>query len=88
MSAAPERYTVTLKPRLADEEGHPDHGSGLRSATVHATGGYGASGAPRYTGEGIAADIDPTTGTVQAITVDGRELPYGWVAETTPDSED
>ncbi|WP_231626774.1 hypothetical protein [Streptomyces apocyni] len=81
MSTSPRRFTVVLKPQLTDAEGHPDHGGVLRSATVEATGGTGESGYPRYEGEGITADIDPRTRTVEAVSVDGRELPYGWVAE-------
>ncbi|MER7173506.1 hypothetical protein [Streptomyces mesophilus] len=81
MHSAPSRFTVLLKPQLTDADSHVDHGGVLRSATVEATGMTGASGFPRYAGEGIEADIDPQTRTVEAITVDGDELPYGWVAE-------
>ncbi|MEU3656008.1 hypothetical protein AB0E67_24995 [Streptomyces sp. NPDC032161] len=49
----------------------------LRSAVVAATGETGASGYPRYAGEGIVADIDPATHTVEALLVDGAELDYG-----------
>ncbi|MCX3061694.1 hypothetical protein [Streptomyces beihaiensis] len=77
----PERYTVVLKPRLADAEGHPDHGNPLRAVPVEAVGGVGESGYPRYEGGGVRAEIDPRTRTVEAVTVDGNELPYGWVAE-------
>ncbi|OEJ29423.1 hypothetical protein AR457_13550 [Streptomyces agglomeratus] len=82
----PARYTVAIKPRAADAAGHPDHGSTLRTAVVRATGGTGASGYPRYEGDGVAADIDPRSGAVEAITLDGGELPYGWVAEAAPES--
>ncbi|MFJ3925303.1 hypothetical protein [Streptomyces sp. NPDC090022] len=81
MSQPPERYTVVLKPQLSDTDGHTDHGAAMRSATVVATGATGASGSPRYEGDGVQVDIDPRTDTVEAATVDGRELPYGWVAE-------
>ncbi|MFP3987223.1 hypothetical protein U9R90_06900 [Streptomyces sp. E11-3] len=81
MRPSPRRFTVVLKPQLTDAEGHPDHGSALRSGTVEATGRAGESGYPRYEGEGITAEIDPATRTVEAVSVDGRELPYGWVAE-------
>ncbi|MBT2487413.1 hypothetical protein J7E96_02420 [Streptomyces sp. ISL-96] len=81
----PARYTVEIKPRAADADGHPDHGSTLRTAVVEATGGTGASGYPRYEGDGVAADIDPRTRAVEAITLDGGELPYGWVAEAVPE---
>lgn len=87
MSRNPQRYTVVLKPQLADAEGHPEHGSALRGAVVRATGGTGASGYPCYEGEGVRADIDPETRTVEAVTVDGAELPYGWVAQVADDAE-
>lgn len=83
---APARYTVEIKPRAADADGHPDHGATLRTAVVEATGGTGASGYPRYEGDGVAADIDPRTHAVEAITLDGAELPYGWVAEAVPEA--
>ncbi|MBT2507290.1 hypothetical protein J7I98_15590 [Streptomyces sp. ISL-98] len=77
----PDRYTVEIKPRAADADGHPNHGATLRTAVVEATGRTGESGYPRYEGEGVQAEIDPETRTVEAITLDGEELPYGWVAE-------
>lgn len=49
----------------------------IRSAVVAATGETGASGYPRYAGEGVVADIDPATHTVEAVLVDGAELDYG-----------
>ncbi|MGW7054125.1 hypothetical protein [Streptomyces sp. NPDC054887] len=79
----PARYTVEIKPRAADAAGHPDHGSTLRTALVEATGAAGVSGYPRYEGDGVAADIDPRSGAVEAITLDGAELPMGWIAEVT-----
>ncbi|MFD4985591.1 hypothetical protein [Streptomyces sp. NPDC058374] len=81
MSENPRRYTVVLKPQLADAEGHPEHGSPIREARVEATGDLGASGYPRYAGSGVEADIDPETGAVEAITVDDGELPLGYVAQ-------
>ncbi|WDV30448.1 hypothetical protein OIM90_00585 [Streptomyces sp. AD16] len=77
----PRWYTVVLKPQLADAEGHPEHGSPLRETRVEATGELGASGYPRYAGSGVQADIDPATGAVEAVTVDGDELPLGYVAQ-------
>ncbi len=88
MTETPHRYTVALKPRITDAEGHPNHGSSLRTVAVEATGDLGVSGFPRYAGHGMQAEIDPQTGTVEAITVDGAELPYGWVADTVPDTND
>ncbi|MFF4666029.1 hypothetical protein [Streptomyces sp. NPDC001282] len=61
----------------------------LRSAVVVATGETGASGYPRYAGEGVVADIDPATHTVEALLVDGAELDYGLsvrVSERTADA--
>lgn len=63
----------------------PDHsrtrtgatGRAIRSAVVAATGETGASGYPRYTGQGMEADIDPETRTVEAVLVDGEELDPG-----------
>ncbi|MEL5955734.1 hypothetical protein AADR41_13355 [Streptomyces sp. CLV115] len=52
-------------------------GGAVRSAVVSATGETGASGYPRYSGEGIVADIDPETHTVEALLVDGAELSFG-----------
>lgn len=49
----------------------------IRSAVVEATGETGASGYPRYAGEGMVADIDPVTRTVEALLIDGAELDYG-----------
>ncbi|MEU4213365.1 hypothetical protein AB0F13_25860 [Streptomyces sp. NPDC026206] len=83
MSPAVPRYTVVLKPQLTDAEDHPRHGATLRSANVEATGELGVSGFPRYEGEGVQAEIDPETGAVEAVTVDGHALPYGWVAQVS-----
>ncbi|OEV12952.1 hypothetical protein K378_04664 [Streptomyces sp. Amel2xB2] len=80
MHTGEPRYDILLQPQTADYEGHPDHGPVLRALTVRATGAQGESGYPRYAGEGVEADIDPRTRTVEAITLDGEELPYGWVA--------
>ncbi|MFB6805609.1 hypothetical protein [Streptomyces sp. NPDC056387] len=81
---APDRYTVVLRPGLTEPGAAASARRGvLRTALVEATGAYGASGYPRYEGEGIQADIDPETRTVEAVTVDGAELPYGWVAQVT-----
>ncbi|MEV6735149.1 MULTISPECIES: hypothetical protein [unclassified Streptomyces] len=79
-ASAPDRYTVVLRPGLTEPGGSPRRGV-LRTALVEATGEFGASGYPRYAGEGVQADIDPETRTVEAVTLDGAELPYGWVAQ-------
>ncbi|MER6910289.1 hypothetical protein ABT354_01245 [Streptomyces sp. NPDC000594] len=77
----PRRLEILLVPEHL--EGRPDHDGAahasavLRSATVIATGDVGASGYPRYEGEGMVADIDPATRTVEALLVDGAEIDYG-----------
>ncbi|MET9661846.1 hypothetical protein [Streptomyces sp. NPDC006510] len=66
-----------------DDAAEPDAGEtggAIRSAVVSATGETGASGYPRYSGEGIVADIDPTTHAVEALLVDGAELAFGLTA--------
>ncbi|MGE7391065.1 hypothetical protein ACQKM2_36915 [Streptomyces sp. NPDC004126] len=79
---APDRYTVVLRPgppgAAQDAKGHD---AVLRTARVEATGATGVSGYPRYQGEGIQAEIDPESRAVEAVTVDGEELPYGWIAQ-------
>lgn len=52
-------------------------GAAIRSAIVAATGETGESGYPRYAGDGMVADIDPATHTVEALLIDGSELDYG-----------
>ncbi|MET9963421.1 hypothetical protein ABZ128_30860 [Streptomyces sp. NPDC006326] len=92
-----DRYTIVLRPGPAepgqgagpDQGSGPEQGSGhaatLRTARVTATGELGVSGYPRYAGEGVQADIDPRTRAVEAVTLDGAELPYGWVAQLADD---
>ncbi|GLF92813.1 hypothetical protein [Streptomyces yaizuensis] len=81
MSNDPRRLEILLVPEHV--EGHPDHdgasliAAAIRSAVVTPTGETGASGYPRYTGEGMEADIDPATRTVEALLVDGAEIDYG-----------
>ncbi|GAA2244178.1 hypothetical protein GCM10010232_34010 [Streptomyces amakusaensis] len=78
MTTEPQRFEVLIVPEHA--EGH-DPGTlsevALRSALVAATGETGASGYPRFAGEGIVADIDPATRTVEALLIDGSEIDYG-----------
>ncbi|GAA5020703.1 hypothetical protein [Streptomyces siamensis] len=85
MTTEPQRFTVLLVPeyiegtdRVSAEE------AAVRSAVVEATGETGATGYPRYAGEGIVADIDPRTRTVEAVLVDGAELDYGLNAAVAP----
>ncbi|MFF3171415.1 hypothetical protein ACFVQ0_02265 [Streptomyces sp. NPDC057900] len=75
----PQSYEILLIPQFTDGKGADASGTGrtIRSAVVEATGATGESGYPRYAGEGMVADIDPATHTVEAILVDGSEIDYG-----------
>ncbi|SCF82258.1 hypothetical protein GA0115254_118118 [Streptomyces sp. Ncost-T10-10d] len=74
----PQSYEILLVPGFAEDTADAaEPGGAIRSAVVAATGETGASGYPRYSGEGIVADIDPATRTVEALLVDGSELDYG-----------
>ncbi|MCX4661685.1 hypothetical protein [Streptomyces uncialis] len=78
----PQRFTVLLVPEHVEGKGGATvEDSAVRSAVVEATGETGASGYPRYAGNGIEADIDPRTRTVEALLVDGKELVYGLTAK-------
>ncbi|MEU9253063.1 hypothetical protein AB0D66_14600 [Streptomyces sp. NPDC048270] len=88
MTTEPQRFEILLVPEhvknrsgAAPQADHP-----LRSAVVEATGRTGASGYPRYVGEGMEADIDPVTRTVEAVLVDGSELDPGMTALIAPDA--
>ncbi|MCX4679734.1 hypothetical protein OG413_31390 [Streptomyces sp. NBC_01433] len=75
----PQSYEILLVPEF-DKSGTdeaPRPGRAIRSAVVAATGQRGESGYPRYAGDGMVADIDPATRTVEALLVDGAELDYG-----------
>ncbi len=78
----PQSYEILLVPQFTDAKGAEASGTGrtIRSAVVEATGATGESGYPRYAGEGMVADIDPATHTVEAILIDGSELDYGLTA--------
>ncbi|MFD0021261.1 hypothetical protein [Streptomyces sp. NPDC058382] len=80
----PQSYEILLVPEFTDTKGSdaddsttPGPGSAIRSAVVDATGATGETGYPRYAGDGMVADIDPATHTVEALLVDGSELDYG-----------
>ncbi|MGW0537362.1 hypothetical protein [Streptomyces sp. NPDC003032] len=78
MKTEPQRYEILLVPEFTgDGRSTSDSRGVLRSAVVVATGETGASGYPRYTGDGMEADIDPATRAVEALLVDGAELDYG-----------
>ncbi|MEV0123627.1 hypothetical protein AB0I16_19210 [Streptomyces sp. NPDC050703] len=75
----PQTFELLIVPEFTDEDGTEtaDTRGTLRSAVVRATGETGASGYPRYTGDGMEADIDPVSRAVEALLVDGAELDYG-----------
>ncbi|MET8413386.1 hypothetical protein ABZV34_36000 [Streptomyces sp. NPDC005195] len=81
MTTEPQRFHIVLAPEHVENSGGaPVENSAVRSAVVEATGETGASGYPRYAGDGIVADIDPRTRTIEAVLVDGSELDYGLTA--------
>ncbi|MFJ6835566.1 hypothetical protein [Streptomyces sp. NPDC091209] len=78
MATESQRFTVLLVPEYLENTGAASpQDSAVRSAVVEATGETGQTGYPRYAGDGIVADIDPRTRTVEAVLVDGSELDYG-----------
>ncbi|MFF2196744.1 hypothetical protein [Streptomyces sp. NPDC058157] len=81
----PDRYTVVLRPGPPGVQDAKGHDAVLRTAQVDATGATGVSGYPCYEGEGVRAEIDPESRAVEAVTVDGEELPYGWIAQLADD---
>ncbi|WP_442818541.1 hypothetical protein [Streptomyces sp. NBC_01320] len=86
---APKAKGASEAPESADAGDARSVGAPIRSAVVEATGETGASGYPRYAGEGMVADIDPATHTVEALLVDGAELDLGLsvrISERTADS--
>ncbi|MFE7568320.1 hypothetical protein ACFU76_15380 [Streptomyces sp. NPDC057539] len=78
MKTVPPRFEILLVAEFTEsDEGPPTAANALRSALVEATGETGASGYPRYAGNGMEADIDPETRTVEALLIDGYEVDYG-----------
>ncbi|MFK4066727.1 hypothetical protein [Streptomyces sp. NPDC029674] len=78
MTTDPRSYELLLVPEFTERgTGTVGGDNPLRSAVVVATGETGASGYPRYVGDGMEADIDPATRSVEALLVDGAELDYG-----------
>lgn len=74
----PQSYEILLFPEPEESgTGAPAPGTAIRSAVVAATGDTGTSGYPRYAGDGMEADVDPASHTVEALLVDGAELDYG-----------
>ncbi|MEU3918102.1 hypothetical protein [Streptomyces sp. NPDC029004] len=88
MSTDPQRFEILLVPEHV-EGSDAAHlaASAIRSAVVVATGQYGSSGYPRFSGGGLEADIDPVTRTVEALLVDGTELDYGLSARVVDPAE-
>ncbi|MFI8825338.1 hypothetical protein [Streptomyces sp. NPDC053431] len=81
MSTHPKRFEILLVAEHVEDRGDASvEDSAVRSAVVEATGRTGESGYPLYEGHGLVAEIDPTTRTVEALLVDGRELDYGLTA--------
>ncbi|MFJ2113266.1 MULTISPECIES: hypothetical protein [unclassified Streptomyces] len=78
MTNVPQRFEILLVAAFTEgDESPPTSEHALRSAVVEATGETGESGYPRYVGDGMEADIDPRTRTVEALLIDGFELDYG-----------
>ncbi|MGW0660923.1 hypothetical protein [Streptodolium elevatio] len=76
-----ERFEVLIFPfNEQDMPAADSRGPAVRPAIVRPTGEQGASGYPRYIGDGVQAEIATDTGVVEAITVDGAELEDGWSA--------
>ncbi|MBB4986871.1 MULTISPECIES: hypothetical protein [Streptomyces] len=85
MSTVPKRFEILLVPEhVEDRGGATVEDSAVRTAVVEATGRHGESGYPIYEGHGIRADIDPGTGVVEALLVDGHELDYGLTVLARP----
>ncbi|MEU4166992.1 hypothetical protein AB0F46_08915 [Streptomyces sp. NPDC026665] len=85
MTTESQRFTVLLVPEFVEnKDGVSARDAAVRTATVEATGETGETGYPRYAGEGIVADIDPRSRTVEAVLVDGSELDYGLSALVAP----
>ncbi|MFI5801400.1 hypothetical protein [Streptomyces sp. NPDC051561] len=81
MTTQPPHFTVLLVPEHIEGGGVAAKDSAVRSAVVTPTGETGTSGYPRYAGDGMVAEIDPQTRTVEALLVDGREIDYGLTAK-------
>ncbi|MEU8675380.1 hypothetical protein [Streptomyces sp. NPDC048560] len=84
----PQSYEILLIPEFVESGKEPRPGAAIRSAVVAATGDTGASGYPRYAGDGMEADIDPATHTVEALLVDGAEVDYGLTVRIAEKSGD
>ncbi|MEV6396048.1 hypothetical protein AB0M39_14940 [Streptomyces sp. NPDC051907] len=88
MSTHPQRFEILVVPEHVEGDDAAELAdSAIRSAVVVDTGKRGSSGYPRYVGEGMEADIDPATRTVEALLVDGNELDYGLSARVLEASD-
>ncbi|MFB6691373.1 hypothetical protein ACFCX3_12645 [Streptomyces virginiae] len=86
MTTEPQSFEILVVPEhIENLRGASPADRALRSAVVEATGEQGASGYPRYRGQGMEADIDPGTRTIEALLVDGAELDYGLIAMIAPE---
>lgn len=88
MSTQPQRFGILVIPEHV--QGHDTallSQDAIRAAVVDATGELGASGFPRYVGDGVEVDIDPETRAVEALLVDGAELSLGLVAKVVDADE-
>lgn len=80
MGAHAERFEIEIYPFNTQDMAEEARGPAIRSAWVEPTGEIGASGYACYEGEGVIAEIDARSGTVEAITIDGAEMVDGWSA--------
>ncbi|WP_030712219.1 hypothetical protein, partial [Streptomyces sp. NRRL F-2580] len=86
MTTEPQSFRILLVPEhIENLRGGSAADRALRAATVEATGETGASGYPHYRGEGMEADIDPRTRSIEALLVDGAELDLGLTAMIAPE---
>lgn len=87
MTPEPQSFEILLVPEhIENLRGGRPADRALRSAVVEATGETGASGYPRYEGQGMEADIDPGTRSIEALLVDGAELDLGLTAMLAPEA--
>ncbi|MFJ3977642.1 hypothetical protein [Streptomyces sp. NPDC090021] len=86
MTTEPQSFEILVVPEhIENLRGASPADRALRSAVVEATGEQGSSGYPRYRGQGVEADIDPATRTIEALLIDGAELDYGLIAMIAPE---
>ncbi|MFD7256457.1 hypothetical protein [Streptomyces sp. NPDC059874] len=87
MTPEPQSFEILLVPEhIENLRGGSAADRALRVAVVEATGETGASGYPHYRGQGVEADIDPRTRSIEALLVDGAELDLGMSAMIAPET--